>query len=298
MKNVFQSNGFKILIAAIFIMLGLILYSANAGSSLLFSGISMVTTPISKVSNKISNSANSWFGPNKSTEELENRILELEDEVKTLRELTVDYYDIKKENAQFAKYYDLKQKDTSLKFVPGSVVGRDPSENFYGFTLDEGYLSGIAINDPVATENGLIGWVYEVSANSCKVRTILSPDTRVGAVDIRNGDSGIIRGSITLADKGLTKLMYLSGESNLEPGDILVTSGLSGIYPKNLQIGKIEEVSYDDFDSSMYAVVRPFEDILNIKDVIVITYFQGKDEVVTSLASDQVDVDSKSSSES
>ena len=292
----FKSNGFKILLAAIFIMAGLILYSISADSSFIFSGISFVTTPISKMTSHVSDSIGSLFSKGEDTEQLESKVADLETQLRDLRAITVDYYDIKKENAQFAKYYDLKQKDTSIKFVPGSVIGRDPSENFYGFTLDEGSLSGIEVNDPVATENGLVGWVYEVSANSCKVRTILSPEASVGVVDIRSGDSGVIKGSISLADQGLTKMMYLSEQRDLKQGDILVTSGLSGIYPKNFQVGEVREISYDDFDSSLYAVVKPFEDILNIKDVIVITYFQGKDEVVTSKAADQVKLEDTASS--
>lgn len=292
----FKSNGFKILLAAIFIMAGLILYSISADSSFIFSGVSFVTTPISKMTSRVSDSIGSLFSKGEDTEQLESKVADLEAQLRDLRAITIDYYDIKKENAQFAKYYDLKQKDTSIKFVPGSVIGRDPSENFYGFTLDEGSLSGIEVNDPVATENGLVGWVYEVSANSCKVRTILSPEASVGVVDIRSGDSGVIKGSISLADQGLTKMMYLSEQRDLKQGDILVTSGLSGIYPKNFQVGEVREISYDDFDSSLYAVVKPFEDILNIKDVIVITYFQGKDEVVTSKAADQVKLEDTASS--
>lgn len=294
----FKSNGFKILIAAIFIMAGLILYSISIDSSFIFSGISFVTTPISKISTSISSAVSSFFNRGESNEQLEAKISELEGQVRDLRAIVVDYYDIKKENAQFAKYYDLKQKDTSIKFVPSSIIGRDPSENFYGFTLDEGSLSGIKVNDPVATENGLVGWVYQVSANSCKVRTILSPETSIGVVDVRNGDSGVIKGSISLADQGLTRMMYLSEQRDLKQGDILVTSGLSGIYPKNFQVGEITKTAYDDFDSSLYAVVKPFEDIINVKDVIVITYFQGKDEIVTSEAKDQVQIEEATSSES
>ena len=100
---------------------------------------------------------------------------------------------------QLVKHFDLKQKDTSLKMVPSSIIGRDPNANFYSFTIDEGSISGISVNDPVITDKGLVGWVYSVSANSCKVKSILSPETNVGVVDIRTGDSGVIKGSVKLA---------------------------------------------------------------------------------------------------
>ncbi len=288
MKDFVRGAGFKILIAVILILLGFIMYTASVGSNFLSSAIGFLTTPMQKITAEISYAAEDLVPEEKNVEELRNEIAALEKEVQDLRAITVDYYDIKKENAQYAKYYDIKQKNTSLKFVPASVIGRDPNENFYGFTLDEGSISGILENDPVITENGLVGWVYHVNPTSCKVRTILSPETKVGAIAVPTGDSGVITGSVTLCDQNLTKLSLVSGQNTLQPGDILVTSGLSGMYPKNLQIGSVQELSHDEFDASIYAIVKPFEDITTIRDVFIVTDFQGKGTVVTTPAKEQL----------
>ncbi len=289
MKEFFKGTGFKILIAIILIMLGLILFTASVDVPVLTSALSFITTPIQKISTNITNAAG-YITDRKSVEELQGQVESLEKEVKELRELTIDYYDIKHENAQLVKHFDLKQKDTSLKIVPSSIIGRDPNENFYSFTIDEGSISGISVNDPVITDKGLVGWVYSVSANSCKVKSILSPETNVGVVDIRTGDSGVIKGSVQLADSNLARLTYISAQNDLKEGDMLVTSGLSGMYPKNLQVGKIKELAYDSFDASLYAVVEPFEDIINMKEVFVITWFEGKGDIVTGSAKDQVEL--------
>lgn len=290
LKDFFKSTGFKILIAVVFIMLGLITFTASIDLPVVSSALSFITTPIQKVSTNISNVASRYISNKKSVEELENQVADLEKEIKKLRDLTVDYYEIKHENAQLVKHFDLRQKDRSLRFVPCSVIGRDPDENFHSFTVDEGKLSGISVNDPVITDKGLVGWVYSVSANSCKVKTIISPETSVGAVDIRSGDSGVIRGGAQLADKNLTKLIYIQSQNDLKQDDILVTSGLSGMYPKNIKIGKVKEITYDDFDASIYAFVEPFEDIINMKEAYVITEFEGKGNMVTGNAKDQVEL--------
>ena len=289
LKEFFKGTGFKILIAIILIMLGLILFTASVDVPVLTSALSFITTPIQKISTNITNAAG-YITDRKSVEELQGQVESLEKEVKELRELTIDYYDIKHENAQLVKHFDLKQKDTSLKIVPSSIIGRDPNENFYSFTIDEGSISGISVNDPVITDKGLVGWVYSVSANSCKVKSILSPETNVGVVDIRTGDSGVIKGSVQLADSNLARLTYISAQNDLKEGDMLVTSGLSGMYPQNLQVGKIKELAYDSFDASLYAVVEPFEDIINMKEVFVITWFEGKGDIVTGSAKDQVEL--------
>lgn len=299
MKEFFKSAGFKILIAIILIMVGLILSTARSDVPMLNSAISFITTPIQKISTNIANAAG-YVTDRESVEDLQQQVKSLEKEVKELRELTIDYYNIKHENAQLVKHFDLKQKDTSLKMVPSSIIGRDPNANFYSFTIDEGSISGISVNDPVITDKGLVGWVYSVSANSCKVKSILSPETNVGVVDIRTGDSGVIKGSVKLAKDNLTRLTYIQSQNDLKAGDILVTSGLSGMYPKNLQVGKIKELTYDSFDASLYAIVEPFEDIINMKEVFVITWFEGKGDIIIGNAKDQVELkpDSNNTEES
>lgn len=265
------------------------MFTASGGNTFLSQIVDAITTPFQKITTNISNNANDALEDKKTVEQLQAEVDDLKKQVQNLRTITVDYYDVKKENAQFLKYYDLKQKDKSLKFVPASVIGRDSNENFYGFTLDEGSVAGVLLNDPVITENGLVGWVSHVEANSCKVKTILSPDTKVGAVDISTGDSGVITGGMPLADENRAKMTCLLSENNLQAGDILVTSGLSGIYPKSLQIGEVVELTHDTYDASIYAVVKPFEDILSVKDVFIVTDFQGKAQISTSAVKDQIE---------
>lgn len=275
-------------------MTGLIIYTAGADNPIISTVIGLITTPIQKISTSISNHASQVTQTKKTTQELEAELTEKKEEIKRLRSVLIDYYDIKKENAQFAKYYDLKQQDPSLKFLPGSVIGRDPNEDFYNFTIDQGSLSGVSVNDPVMTDNGLIGWVYSVGANFSKVKTILSPDTKVGAIDKVTGDSGVITGSIKLADNNLTKMAFIQSGNTMQPGDILVTSGLSGMYPKNLKIGEVKEITHDEYDASLYAVVKPYEDVRKVKDVFVVIDFKGKGKIVTSLAKDQIEIEGNS----
>ena len=68
----------------------------------------------------------------------------------------------------------------------------------------------------------------------------------------------------------------------MKKGDIITTTGVSGIYPKNLIIGEVEDIGYDTYDTSYYALVKPYEDIRKIKDVAVITSFDGQGEILRS----------------
>ena len=120
-------------------------------------------------------------------------------------------------------------------------VSRDATDVYGTFIIDKGTMQGVAYLDPVITEDGLVGYVSQVGPVSSKVTTILSPATDVGAVDKRTGDGGVLGGDQELAQTGYTKLSYLQRNCDVTVGDLIVTSGLGCIYPKNLIIGEVTE---------------------------------------------------------
>lgn len=214
-----------------------------------------------------------------SYDDLKTENEKLRKENAELRKQLADYYDVKQENAKLWKYYDLKKQNPSYKIQPAAVIMRDANDDFYSFTLDIGTSSGVSVNNPVITENGLVGWVYKADLTTCKVKTILSPDTKAGAVDKQSNDSGIISGSASLSDNNLTSLTKLEENNKIKQGDMIVTSGTGGIYPGNLIIGRVKEIKFNSYDASRYAVVEPYEDIRRITSAAVITDFDTKGEV-------------------
>lgn len=280
MKYYFKSNAFKIVCGTVLIVLGILLYSSiDTENNIVRNGFSAVATPFQKCASYVSDGISGTFGYFEQKEKLKAENESLKRQLNELRDITVDYYDVKRENARFAKYYDFKKANNSLKFVSASVIGRYPGEFFGDFAIDHGSDSGISKGDAVITENGLVGTVCDVSFSSSRVKTILSPDSKIGVYDSSTGDSGVISGTVEKASENLTKMNFIPAQSQMKVGDIVVTGGLSGMYPKNLKIGIISEISYDDYEAAYYAVIKPFEDLKEIKDVFVITDFRGKGEI-------------------
>ena len=221
-----------------------------------------------------------------SREQLLEENAQLKQQVAELQSQLVDYYDLKKENAQLYKYLDMKEQNQDFQLVAASVIGRDPNR-FYTFTIDRGTNAGVSVNDPVVTDEGVVGWVSSANSISAEVTAILSPDTRMGGsaqaggMDKVTGDSGVVSTDLMLADQGLVKLGYLTAETTAQPGDIVVTSGLGSIYPQNLKIGTIRSIEHEEYDVSLYALVEPFVDVTQVKDVMVITSFEGQGEALT-----------------
>ncbi len=274
MKDLVTSKSFKKLICLVGVMVLLLLIGAVTENNILSSIVNGITLPMSEVSAAAAKEA---AKPN--YDELEDENKELKEELAELRTQLADYYNVKQENERLWRYYDLKAENPQYDILPATVVRRDPNDDFYSFTLDKGKNSDVAVGDPVVTENGIIGWVYEVDAYTAKVKTILSPDAKVGVIDTVTRDSGVVSGNVLYADKNLTTMTRISALNNLKEGDIVTTTGISGIYPAGLIVGEVKEIAFDQYDTSMYAVISPFEDIRTVIDVVVITSFEGQGEI-------------------
>lgn len=256
------------------ILVVLLIIGGLTENNLLSSIVNGITLPMSEVSAAATKEA---VKPNYDELEAENQ--ELKEEIAELRTQLADYYNVKQENERLWRYYDLKAENPQYEILPATVVRRDPNDDFYSFTLDKGKTSDVAVGDPVVTENGIIGWVYEVDAYTAKVKTILSPDAKVGVIDTVSRDSGVVSGNVLYADKNLTTMTRISALNDLKEGDIVTTTGISGIYPAGLIVGEVKEIAFDEYDTSMYAVISPFEDIRTVIDVVVITSFEGQGEI-------------------
>lgn len=268
-----NNKNFKALIVTLIVVLTVSVLSLGE-NSVISTAINGFTKGLFQISASATASADTA-----TYEELKTENEQLKQENAELREQLVDYYDTKAENDRLWKYYDLKKQNPSYKIQPANVIKRDTNDDFYSFTLDIGSSNDVSVNDPVITENGLVGWVSQVDLTTCKVKTILSPDTKAGALDKQTGDSGIVSGSTSLCDDNLTSLNKLAEDNQIKEGDIIVTSGTAGVYPANLIIGKVKEIKYNSYDISRYAVIEPYEDIREITAAAVITDFDTQGEV-------------------
>lgn len=93
---------------------------------------------------------------------------------------------------------------------------------------------------------------------------------------------GVVTGSAKLSEKNQTTFSKLKSDNKVKKGDIITTTGISGIYPKGLIVGEVVDICYDTYDTSYYAVIEPYDEIKNLKEVAVITNFTGQGEILKS----------------
>ena len=279
MKDFFKTSSFKVLVIVVVVLLGLLIYTATAGGSVVASLLGFVTSPMQSVSTQVTGSVTEFVDLDAlSRDELKEMVNSLSQENATLREQLVDYENTQKENEQLKVQLDITEDAPENTLRAATVIGRDPNDVFYGFSIDQGTLAGISVGDPVITQQGLVGVVTQAYATTSKVTTLLSEDVNVSAVVPSRGESGVISSDITSASAGLLRLSYLSNDTQVQEGDIITTSGEGGSYPQGLKIGTVQSVEKSENDISQYAVIRPFEDLTTVKEVFVITDFPGKGE--------------------
>lgn len=279
MKDFFKTSSFRVLLIAVVVLLGLIIYTATAGGSFLASLLGFVSSPMQSIATDVTGNVTEFLDlDGYSKDELKELVGVLQEEKAQLEDQLVDYETLKQENDQLKTQLGLEEEEPENELRAASVIGRDPNDVFYGFSIDQGTLSGVTQGAPVITDKGLVGVVTQAYATTSKVACLLSEDVKVAAWSPKRQESGVITSDIATAGTGLLRLSYLSGNTQVQEGDIITTSGEGGSYPQGLKIGTVQSVEKSENDISQYAVIRPFEDLTTVKEVFVIVDFPGKGE--------------------
>lgn len=278
-----SARQFKIIVIAIVVCIGLVVYSLGSSGPFVSDALGTLTAPLLSAGTGMTEGAKEFINLDGMTkEELKTLYLELSDENRKLREQLVDYYDLKEENTSYKSILSVKDAMPDLDLTAAQVVGRDPGDVFYGFSINRGYVSGVSAGDAVITEMGIVGVVEEVYATSSRVRSILSEKTQIGVSAKEYGESGVITSDIRFAENGRVRMRYLEHDTLVRAGTVITTSGTGGMFPTDLLVGRAEYVERDP-DGSYYAVVVPYVDVKNVSDVFVVTGFEGKGELDANL---------------
>ena len=279
MKDFVKSVRFKILAGLLTLLLGFMIMSVYTGGTVMLfeQAVSIITVPVQRLSANLSYSVSDFFGQFLNSRQIHAENEMLQAEVNELRRNMADYERLKHENEQFRQIISVMENRHDLSIETASVIARESVGRFYLFTIDKGTLNGIKRLDPVITANGLVGYVYETGITHSKVITILDVIMDVGVYDSSTRDIGIVSGTIALAEQGLCQMEYLPRDSKVVVGNIILTSG-GNLFPKDLLVGTVVDVVPNSHGTSLAAVIKPAADIVNLKDVFVVTDFEGQGE--------------------
>lgn len=192
----------------------------------------------------------------------ENRVLK--DSIKNLEMEVLRLQEARLENERLRKLLDFREEKTR-KFVPALVIARDPSELTHTIIIDKGKKDKIVKDMLVISGGGLVGRVRETGWSISRVLLITDYDSAFSAMVERTRDSGAVKGVMR---EGLV-MKYLELDCDVQKGDKVVTSGLSGVFEKGVLIGDVVSVEKDPGGLYLNAKIRPEVDIMKLEEVLV-----------------------------
>lgn len=273
MKKFFKTRGVRVLCVLLSLMLlGMIVAAANGqGETAQSTIIGTIFSPIQKAAVAISRQIDKTFGNASGRSSYEKEIESLKGQISDLEGNLVDYENVKRQNELYKEFLELKQEKSQYSFEECSIIARDSTDLFYSFTLNKGTSQNIKVNDSVVYGKYLVGVVTKAYPTYSVVQTVLDKDFNAACYEIVSKETGYVSGTYDLAKSGLTGLRALSSTTAVTEGSIICTSGIGGIFPADLIIGRVTEVKSEGTDISSYAIIKPHFDIRQLDDVFVIT---------------------------
>ena len=277
MKDFFRHNGILILLAAVLLALVTAVVSVLLGGTAnpLSNLAGVISTPFRNGISAVINWTQERYSDAFEQDQLKEELQRLREENTKLREQAREGEAASRENERLRNLLGLREKRRELDFESATVTAHSTDNWSSTLTISKGSSMDIQVDDCVVDEYGnLVGVVAVVGENWSTVATLIDSSTEMGGMLARTDGSAILEGDVALMGQGKLKLNYLPENSSLLAGDLVLTSGMGGVYPSGLVVGHVEEVRTEASGMTQYAVVVPETDLAGLKQVFVITDFE------------------------
>ena len=245
--------------------------------------LAVVTAPVQKTLAALHRTA---FGAwatyvNWKSVRVENR--RLREEIQRLRVESLAVTETTQENRRLRRLLDLRAR-LPLRTLPGEIIAREWGGWVRALTINRGRGDDVRRLTAVISPEGLVGRVVDVRPGVSVVQVLTDPASTVGAHVLRTRTPGIVEGEA----RGTLRLKYMARDGSiLQVGDVVVTSGQGGLFPRGIPIGRVRAI--EDRGSALfsYAALTPVVDFARIDEVLLVTgdrmqdvtaYFHTQDE--------------------
>ena len=195
---------------------------------------------------------------NKQNRELKSKIQELEGKLNQLREQALA-------SQRLAAILDF-QEESAMATLGARVIGRSASNWYRGVVLNKGEEDGVAVEMGVITPAGVVGLIVKVASSTSIALLITDPNVAVTGLVQRTRDEGIIQGTA----EGYIRMKYIPPLAEVKKGDAVITSGLTGDFPRGILIGQVLQVGELEGNLFQTAQVSPVVDFGKLEEVLII----------------------------
>lgn len=193
-------------------------------------------------------------------------------EIQSLKEEIIRLREVKEENQRLKSLLNFTQEQPDFQFLGARVIGIDPTGLIQAIVVDRGSKDGIKEGMAVVAPGGLVGQVTDVFESSARVLLITDPRSAVAAIGQRSRSQGVVRGN---PDRSLA-WDYVPQGDDVKEGDLVISSGLGGVFPKGLLIGQVKSVRRQDVAIFQEVHVEPAARMQELDSLLIITNFVPK----------------------
>lgn len=251
--------------------LGLITITVSREDKGFESGAGSTLNPVQKVAYGFNRGVKDFvdFFLNFSDVRDENK--ELKKENDKLKAEIDEYSKLKEENERLQKVLNFKDEKNNYDYIGTNIIGISGDSILNGYIVDRGKDDGIEKGMVVISADGLVGQVSSVGKNWAIVQCIVNENVKVAVmVDSTRENTGILQGYKDYFNNNLAKVLNLPIDSEVKEGDVIVTSGLGGYYPKEIKIGEVVSVEEDRVRVMKSAIVKPYVDFNKIEELFIV----------------------------
>jgi rod shape-determining protein MreC len=261
--------------------LGVIIYSVKSTQGSAITGVAgNALNPIQKLTYNVIDKAKGgvdfffhFSNVKNENEELKRQNIKLENDL-------IEYNSLKSENNRLRNLLDFKDEKSKYNYIVTNIVAKSDGGFKNDYIIDKGEKDGLVKGMIVVSSTGeegqegvvgLVGQVTEVDDNWSKIQTLTNQNMAVSAmVQSTNDSTGIVKGFKDSDKNMLAKIYYLPMNSDIKQGDVITTSGLGRLYPKDLRIGEVISVEEDNVNVMKNAVIKPYVDFTRLGELMVI----------------------------
>lgn len=173
---------------------------------------------------------------------------------------------LESENAQLRELLGMSKR-VSVKSLPAEILYDARNTFVRKVILNKGSQDGVLPGQPVIDDKGVIGQVTDVYLKTCEVTLLTDKDQAIPVLNVRSGERSVAYGR---GQSGYLELRFMMANADIQPDDLLVTSGIDGVYPAGLAVGKVARIRDNSTGSFDHVICEPVAGINRNKQVLVL----------------------------
>lgn len=251
------------------ILVALVFYSLNIphkkNANLIERGVMMALSPIMKPASQLSGFIEDAWDNYINLVDVRRENLRLRDEIKGLNARIVAAAETVLANQRLEKLLEMKNT-IKAPCLTVSVVGEDVSSWFSTLVIDQGSTSGITEGMAVVAADGVVGQIVKVAPTTSRVLLLTDHASGIAATIQRSRARGVVKGK----GDGLCALEFTTREEDVKVGDMVITSGVGGVFLKGMPIGEVTMVKRGEYGIFQTVTIRPSTNISHLEEVMVV----------------------------